>query len=231
MKTKQFLSLFLEDTENKPSTSQKQDQLLWAFVQTTPEVVHELSADAMPRVKLTGSGKMPVVDMRKSQISTGNQMASGQVASGQMASGQLASGHPTVSGLPPKSPMYAIVNKAAKKKSPTTNNPSPKKQPPHLHNYCNVSPLLGDVINKKPELFQQVQPNQVFACLNKNEDNKTTKQDNYLQMTPAACSVPDDQLPLRPFEPLDYRNRKINVDDEPVDPISLRLQVKNILKK
>merc|ERR1719189_1514583 len=94
---------FNEDTETKPSTSQEQDQLLWAFVQTTPEVVHELSADAMPRVKLTGSGKMPVVDMRKSQISTGNQMASGQiasgqVASGQMASGQLASGHPTVSG-------------------------------------------------------------------------------------------------------------------------------------
>ena len=65
-----FLS-FLEDTETKPSTSQEQDKLLWAFVQTTPEVVHEFSSDAMPRVKLTGSGKMPVVDMRKSQIPTG----------------------------------------------------------------------------------------------------------------------------------------------------------------
>ena len=34
-----------------------------------------------------------------------------------------------------------------------------------MHNYCNVSPLLGDVINKKPELFQKVQPNQVFASI------------------------------------------------------------------
>jgi hypothetical protein len=128
--------------------------------------------------KLTGTGKMPVADMRNSQCGQMS-MSSGQLASGQMATGQLssvqlngqhlASGHPTVSGLPPKSPLYALVNKASKKKSPPTNNSLPPKKQ-HLlqtlqHNYCNVSPLLGDVINKKPELFQKVQPNQVFASI------------------------------------------------------------------
>ena len=42
----------------------------------------------------------------------------------------------------------------------------------------------------------------------------------------APANVSEDQLPLRPFEPLDYRNRKSNMVDEPVDPISLRLQVR-----
>ena len=51
-----------------------------------------------------------------------------------------------------------------------------------------------------------------------------TKNDNYLEMAPAHVS--DDQLPLRPFEPIDYRNRKSVDIDEPVDPISLRLQVR-----
>merc|ERR1712008_625728 len=49
-----------------------------------------------------------------------------------------------------------------------------------------------------------------------------TKNDNYVEMAPAHIS--DDQLPLRPFEPIDYRNRKSVDIDEPVDPISLRLQ-------
>ena len=133
--------------------------------------------------KLTGTGKMPVADMRNSQCGqmsmSSGQLASGQLPSGQMATGQLssvqlngqhlASGHPTVSGLPPKSPLYALVNKASKKKSPPTNTSLPPKKQPLLqtlqHNYCNVSPLLGDVINKKPELFQKVQPNQVFASI------------------------------------------------------------------
>ena len=132
----------------------------------------------MPRVKLTGTGKMPVADMRNSQCGQMS-MSSGQLAGGQMATGQLssvqlngqhlASGHPTVSGLPPKSPLYALVNKASKKKSPPTNISLPPKKQLLLqtlqHNYCNVSPLLGDVINKKPELFQKVQPNQVFASI------------------------------------------------------------------
>ena len=40
-----------------------------------------------------------------------------------------------------------------------------------------------------------------------------------------SSNTSEDQLPLRPFEPLDYRNRTSNIVDETVDPISLRLQV------
>ena len=175
--------------------------LLWAYVQPTPEVVQQLSADALPRVKLTGTGKMPVVDMRPKSV--------------------LPNGHPAVSGLPPKSPVYALVNKNNKKKSPV------KQQPVHQHNYCNVSPLLGDIINKKDEVFQQVEPHQVYASVNKKHEyentkgvmNNITKNENYLPMGPGAFQ--DEDLPLKPFDPLDYRKR--NHDE--IDPISLRLQV------
>ena len=87
----------------------------------------------MPRAKLTGQGRMPVADLRNG--------LNGLPPSG---NGQVSGGHPQVTGLPPKGPsgpVYAMVNKVniLKKKLP-----SPKKsQPSHLHNYCNVSPLLG----------------------------------------------------------------------------------------
>ena len=205
------------------------DDLLWAYVQPnqTPEVVQVQASDAMPRAKLTGIGKMPVADLRNG----------------------LHSGHPQVSGLPPpgpqkSNPVYAMVNKAIKKtKSPTIKKTS---QPAHLHNYCNVSPLLGDVINKKPELFNTVQPDQVYASINKsqfkppklsadqasqqgqqltalaptkvNKEYENTKnvklnlQSNYLPMGP-------QDLPIQPFE---YHHGLDS--DDPIDPISLRLQ-------
>ena len=49
-------SLFFISEENQiqQPTNQEQDKLLWAYVQTSPEKVQELSADAIPRVKLTG---------------------------------------------------------------------------------------------------------------------------------------------------------------------------------
>ena len=46
-----FLS---EENQIQQPTNQEQDKLLWAYVQTSPEKVQELSADAIPRVKLTG---------------------------------------------------------------------------------------------------------------------------------------------------------------------------------
>ena len=55
-----FPPLFSEENENQQPSSQEQDKLLWAYVQTSPEVVQELSADAMPRVKLTGKA-VPLV--------------------------------------------------------------------------------------------------------------------------------------------------------------------------
>ena len=231
------------------STPQEQNQLLWAYVQSNNQTEHvqELSADAMPRVKLTGTGKMPVVDMRKG-ISQGQPQYPVAYQNGQQ---NLNSGHPSVKGLPPKSPVYALVNKLKKKSpvSPPSKKP-PMPQPAHMHNYCNVSPLLGDVISKKPELFKNVQPNQVFASLNKAESQGDSKsksqtdpganyenlmpmsnamksQDNYLEMGPGNNLIENykeiDELPIRPFEPLDYRNRKPNEED-PMDPISLRLQ-------
>ena len=123
------------------SGSEEQNQtLVWACVQpNSPELVSQLSADSMPRVKLTGTGKMPVVDMRKSLLNPT---------------------HPNVSGLPPKSPVYAAVNKVKKLTSPVK-----KAQPTHQHNYCNVSPLLGDVINKSADLFATVKPHQIFSSL------------------------------------------------------------------
>ena len=62
-----------------------------------------------------------------------------------------------------------------------------------------------------------------LASTNEEEKSQEKKHDNYLEMAPTIVS--EDQLPLRPFEPLDYRNRTSNIVDEPVDPISLRLQV------
>ena len=93
----------------------------------------------MPRVKLTGSGKMPVMDMRSNNILQNyenipkpindNSPSSFCTSKSQSNivtddSGKLAkhgsqntSGlHPQVVGLPPKSPVYAVVNKANKRK-------------------------------------------------------------------------------------------------------------------
>ena len=91
----------------------------------------------LPRVKLTGSGKMPVMDMRSNNIiqnyenisqspnyqntSSYNQFAPGAACEPQVPqsrNGFLSSSsiHPPVVGLPPKSPVYAVVNKANRRK-------------------------------------------------------------------------------------------------------------------
>ena len=49
-----FPFLISEENQIQQPTNQEQDKLLWAYVQTSPETVQELSADAIPRVKLTG---------------------------------------------------------------------------------------------------------------------------------------------------------------------------------
>ena len=93
----------------------------------------------MPRVKLTGSGKMPVMDMKSNNIIHQNYYNIPQPTShpgaerssnidlnttneelvdpGKSISNRLDAGvHPQVVGLPPKSPVYAVVNKANKRK-------------------------------------------------------------------------------------------------------------------
>ena len=91
----------------------------------------------LPRVKLTGSGKMPVMDMRSNNIiqnyenisqspnyhntASCNQFTPGatcETQASQSRNGFLSSHsiHPPVVGLPPKSPVYAVVNKANRRK-------------------------------------------------------------------------------------------------------------------
>ena len=85
---------------------------------------------------------------------------------------------PIVSGLPPKSPVYAVVNKINKKKQqsqspqhtqqqqqPQSPQHSQQQQQPQnvgvqYHNYCNVAPLLGDVVKQSGNEFHQEIRNQ-----------------------------------------------------------------------
>ena len=193
-----------------------EDQFMWTYMKpTSPERIQPTqNNEIMPKVKLTGTGKMPVMDMRSQSLKNSSQQ--------QESHQQLQSQHPSVSGLPPKSPVYAAVNKA--KKSPTKKGqqfpPAGALLPPHLHNYCNVSPLLGDVINKKPQLFSKVQPEQVFNCLNNVESQRKHLYENtkplyvnsdYLPMGPESY----EELPVKPFDPMDLSN-KANNNNEPI---------------
>jgi hypothetical protein len=74
---------------------------------------------------------------------------------------------PNVSGLPPKSPVYAVVNKVNKKKQQGLQQQQQQPQSPQrsqqqqqnvglqYHNYCNVAPLLGDVVKQSGNEFHQ----------------------------------------------------------------------------
>ena len=72
-----------------------------------------------PRARLTGTGKMPVVDMSSS------------AGPSSLPAAAAAEPQSRSQGLPPKSPVYAAVNK------------SKKFQRPH-HNYCNIGPSKAD---------------------------------------------------------------------------------------
>ena len=90
----------------------------------------------LPRVKLTGSGKMPLMDMRSNniiqnyenspqslnypqqvtcnqpQLNPNNKNPGDQERINSPLDSCI---HPTVVGLPPKSPVYAVINKANKR--------------------------------------------------------------------------------------------------------------------
>ena len=87
----------------------------------------------LPRVKLTGSGKMPVMDIRSNNIvrnytnvpysmeqsehMNNNKQQSTHPRDSTGTSNSVGGGlHPPVTGLPPKSPVYAVINKANKSK-------------------------------------------------------------------------------------------------------------------
>ena len=88
-----------------------------------------------PRVRLTGSGKMPVVDMSTN--------GGGHPGDG---------GRSAPVGLPPKSPIYASVNKAKAAAAAATRNPQRRQlQQTKLHNYCNVGPPVADLLHLQDE--------------------------------------------------------------------------------
>ena len=77
---------------------------MWAYVKpTTPEKVQPTANEIVPKVKLTGTGKMPVMDMRSQSLKS--QQSQHQYQNQQLITQQQQ--HPLVSGLPPKSPVYA----------------------------------------------------------------------------------------------------------------------------
>ena len=196
----------------------------------------------MPRVKLTGSGKMPVMDMKSNNIIhqnysnipqsmhlTESALCSnhGSNEAGKSQPILLEAGmHPPVTGLPPKSPVYAVVNKVNKRKleKQTSSNSSEimSSEPcrgeveknmisfahsqlhdPHIdlprgciarentpssanangdtaknlnnegqldgkddifshHNYCNIGPVLGDVVTMSKDYLPPPPPDHLL---------------------------------------------------------------------
>ena len=85
-------------------------------------------------MRLTGSGKMPVVDMSGSGFPNG------------AGGGGLAPMDPSVKGLPPKSPVYAAVNKSRTKALPQSQTAKSAAAAKAYHNYCNLGPALRTAI-------------------------------------------------------------------------------------
>ena len=76
----------------------------------------------VPKMKLTGCGKMPVVDMRGPEHNVPTNSETVQL--------QVTAPQPNATS----SPVYAVVNKANKRKLKTESAPTPQPFP----NYCNV---------------------------------------------------------------------------------------------
>ena len=80
----------------------------------------------VPKMKLTGCGKMPVVDMR------GPEHNVPQPTNSETVQLQVTAPQPNATS----SPVYAVVNKANKRKLKTESSGAPTPQP--FPNYCNV---------------------------------------------------------------------------------------------
>ncbi len=226
--------------------------------QLTHQLTHQLTPSAVvPKVKLTGTGKMPVMDMRGDVMvpqrcqSLPPGVQKHQRQQQQQQSKMLSSGHPIVEGLPPKSPpLYAVVNKqqitstnggiCGSKRRVTSPVHQLKQQqqqqlPVEQHNYCNVAPLLGDIMSKPDQHFQVVKPDQVYASVNKQtkshyyENSReviarmeaTNDKNNYVNMEPNS-SKENTPMPLIPFDTVDYNVVEAGLEN--VDPISIRLR-------
>ena len=118
---------------------------------------HPKFQQQLPRVKLTGSGRMPVMDMRSqniihqnyqnipnhahlqsSDVSSNQKSNEAPIETGKNHHTSLNAGmHPPVAGLPPKSPVYAVVNKANKRKIEKTTTS-------HLSSFVDSEPCKGE---------------------------------------------------------------------------------------
>ena len=125
---------------------------------------------------------------------------------------------------------------------------------PQYHNYCNVAPLLGDVVKQSGNEYLEIlnshqnqppadtdpacQPNgdhyyeNTAAVLSRLKDEgKSSSLGDYIVMEPKAFQVGSakTEMPLIPFEPLKYvggKNGEISVPPkyETIDPISQKLR-------
>ncbi|TRY81230.1 hypothetical protein TCAL_10448 [Tigriopus californicus] len=165
-----------------------------------------------PRIKLTGTGKMPVVDMSEGFLHASS------VANNQI----LQQKHHS------QSPVYATVNKGTKAKT---------IQP----NYCNIGPSLGDVVHEQGPLYENTKtilrpkganhPAATMAAASHNYENT----DNFLGIDVAANYVPMfpkasqdcadlPSLPLIPFQPLNYDQLPLPGLPTPFDSINRKLR-------
>lgn len=179
------------------------------------DCVHNGNAETLdakaPRIKLTGTGKMPVVDMSEGFAQTSN------VPNKQMLKVNQND----------QSPVYAMVNKGTKAKT---------KQ----HNYCNIGPSLGDIVHEQGPLYENTKtilrpkgvnlpPSSMSMCHNyENTDNflGIDVAANYVPMFPKTSPDCGDlaSLPLIPFQPLNYDQLPLPGLPTPFDSINRKLR-------
>ena len=139
----------------------------------------------IPKLKLTGSGKMPVMDMRNPE-------------------------HSVVTGLPPKSPVYAVVNKASKRKIKTNSQ---------AHNYCNIEPNDNIGATGKPPAREP--PTEPFYENSREVLDRMFQDDlpNYVEMEPKEFRCPNVNSPLDSVFICESRS-----SNGSIDPINQRLR-------
>ena len=175
---------------------QVEHDMMWSCVSKNPMVKEDANGH-IPKLRLTGSGKMPVMDMRK--LESHDTVIQGGLM------------HPPVAGLPPKSPVYAVVNKVNKKKV------KPPEKP--FHNYCNVDPAINHTIEpmrQAPTSPYYENSGQVLSRLRRMEAEEAADFPNYVEMDPV-----DHHNSLPPISPhqadtINQRLRKMaNCLDDP----------------
>ena len=142
---------------------QSQDNFVWTCVSNS----NDAKNFAPTKVKLTGTGKMPVQDFSRGK-------------------NQLNLTPPKAQETSSTSPVYAVVNKAAKKGAAA--NGDDQQQP----NYCNVNPKTGEV---------DIGPN--YVNLEPVMMKKSVTQQSKVQSSPSPPPPPPTPPPPNPLSP-DY---------------------------